>query len=121
LVGAGVTLHTCLDAAEQLATKGISARVIDLYSVKPVDKATLLAAVKQTGGRLVVIEDHYPEGGLCGAITEALAPEGVALNVRHLCVRKVPGSGKTSDLFVDEGIDSASLVRAATALIEENK
>ena len=64
LVGAGVTLHECLRAADQLAGEGIAARVIDCYSVKPVDAATLAAAAAATAGRVVVAEDHHPEGGL---------------------------------------------------------
>src|SRR5260370_17426301 len=68
LIGAGVTLHECLAAADQLAGEGIRARVIDLYSVKPVDTATLAAAAAVTGGRLVVAEDHHPEAGLGSAV-----------------------------------------------------
>ena len=72
LIGAGVTLHECLAAADQLAADGISARVIDLYSVKPVDTETLTAAAAATGGRLVIAEDHHPEGGLGSAVLDAL-------------------------------------------------
>ncbi len=64
LVGAGVTLHSCLDAADQLSREGTHARVIDLYSVKPIDTATLVAAASATEARMVVVEDHYPQGGL---------------------------------------------------------
>ena len=71
LIGAGVTLHQCLAAADTLAADGISARVIDLYSVKPADTATLTAAAAATGGRLVVAEDHHPEGGLGSAVVDA--------------------------------------------------
>jgi transketolase len=76
LVGAGVTVHTCLGAADLLAEEGISARVIDCYSVKPIDTATLAAAVDATGGRIVVAEDHHPEGGLGSAVTDALLAAG---------------------------------------------
>ena len=75
LIGAGVTLHECLKAADTLAKAGIRARVIDLYSLKPVDGATLREASKVTGGRLVVVEDHYPQGGLGATVMEALAME----------------------------------------------
>ena len=71
LVGAGVTLHECLGAADQLAAEGIHARVIDCYSVKPIDAATLTAAAQATGGWIVVAEDHHPEGGLGDAVTDA--------------------------------------------------
>ena len=72
LIGAGITLHECLAAADELAGDGISARVIDLYSVKPADTATLTAAAAATGGRLVVAEDHHPEGGLGSAVVDTL-------------------------------------------------
>lgn len=78
LIGAGVTLHECLAAADQLAADGISARVIDLYSVKPADTATLSAAAAATGGRLVIAEDHHPEGGLGSAVLDALTGASTA-------------------------------------------
>ena len=72
LIGAGVTLHSCLEAADQLAKDGIGARVIDCYSVKPVDDATLAEAAAATSGRVVVAEDHHPEGGLGSAVIASL-------------------------------------------------
>src|SRR6185437_12873722 len=71
LIGAGVTLHNCLAAADQLAAKKIPARVIDLYSVKPVDLKTLREAARVTRGKFVIAEDHYPQGGLGAAVMEA--------------------------------------------------
>ena len=68
LVGAGVTLHNCLAAADQLGRDGIHARVLDLYSIKPIDTQALLEAAAATSGRLVVAEDHYPAGGIGGAV-----------------------------------------------------
>src|SRR5581483_6727693 len=92
LVGAGVTLHECLAAADELAADGIAARVIDLYSVKPVDLATLTAAAAATNGRFVVAEDHHPEGGLGAAVLDALvSPAGPRLHWAHLAVRDMPG------------------------------
>ena len=73
---AGVTLHACLDAADQLKADGISARVIDVYSVKPIDTDTLTAAAAATGGKLVIAEDHHPEGGLGSAVVDALTGAG---------------------------------------------
>jgi transketolase len=116
LIGAGVTVHTALDAARQLEADGVKVRVIDLYSVKPVDVATLRAAAADTGGRLLVIEDHYPEGGLYSAVAEALAVDGITLRTGHLCVRKLPGSGSTASLFADLGLDVPSVVSAANHL-----
>jgi len=73
LIGAGVTLRECLIAADQLAGDGIAARVVDLYSIKPIDRAGLIDAARVTHGRLVVAEDHYPEGGIGEAVLAALA------------------------------------------------
>ena len=116
LIGAGVTLHNCLAAEQELAKNGIKARVIDLYSVKPIDAATLRTAAETTGGRLLVVEDHYPEGGLGSAVLEALAASGIGLHLRQLAVTMLPGSGSTDDLFKQQGIDAASIVTAATDL-----
>src|SRR3954464_12846447 len=77
LIGAGVTLHECLRAADQLALDGIRARVIDLYSIKPIDADTLVEAAGATRGRVVVAEDHHPEGGVGSAVMAALLKAGV--------------------------------------------
>ena len=118
LVGAGITLHECLAAADRLREEGISARVIDLYSVKPADAATLSAAAGATGGRLVVAEDHHPEGGLGSAVLDALTGAGrTELSVAHLAVRVMPGSGSTPELLDEAGIDAAHIADAARRLL----
>jgi transketolase len=118
LIGAGVTLHACLAAADQLRDEGISARVIDLYSVKPVDTATLSAAAAATGGRLVVAEDHHPEGGIGSAVVDALTGAGRAeLSVAHLAVREMPGSGSTAELLAESGLDADAIAAAARRLL----
>jgi transketolase len=120
LIGAGVTLHECLAAAGQLAADGITARVIDLYSVKPADTATLTAAAAATGGRLVIAEDHHPEGGLGSAVLDALTGAGRAdLTVAHLAVREMPGSGNPAELLGASGIDAAHIAEAARRLLAE--
>jgi transketolase len=120
LIGAGVTLHQCLAAADQLAADGISARVIDLYSVKPADTATLTAAAAATGGRLVIAEDHHPEGGLGSAVVDALTGVGRAdLAVAHLAVREMPGSGTPAELLGASGIDTAHIADAARRQLED--
>jgi transketolase len=120
LIGAGVTLHACLAAAEQLAADGISARVIDLYSVKPIDTETLAAAVAVTNGRLVVAEDHHPEGGLGSAVTDALLEAGSqSLRVTHLAVRELPGSGTSEELLAAAGIDAQHIEAAARDLLDD--
>ncbi|MGH3215061.1 MAG: transketolase [Trebonia sp.] len=117
LVGAGVTLHECLGAAEQLAAEGIHVRVIDCYSVKPIDTATLTAAAQATGGRLVVAEDHHPEGGLGEAVTSALVAAGQeGLAIAHLAVREMPGSGTGAELLAWAGIDAGHIAAAAREL-----
>lgn len=120
LIGAGVTVHQCLAAADQLAADGIKTRVIDLYSVKPVDAATLAAAARATQGRLVVAEDHHPEGGLGSAVADALLAARVPqLRLSHLAVRKMPGSGTTAELLDAAGISARHIEAAAKELLAE--
>jgi transketolase len=111
LVGAGVTLHEALAAADELAARGILARVIDLYSVKPIDRATLALAATETR-RIVTVEDHRPEGGLGEAVLSALA-HAAALSGRvvRLGVGAMPGSGTPQELREWAGI-SADQIRA---------
>jgi len=117
LIGAGVTLYECLAAADELQRDGISARVIDLYSIKPIDTDTLTAAAAATGGRIVVAEDHHPEGGLGSAVVDALTGAGRAeLSVRHLAVRNMPGSGTGSELLDAAGISASHIATAAREL-----
>jgi transketolase len=117
LVGAGVTLHECLRAADTLAEKGIAARVIDCYSIKPVDAATLTAAADATSGRIVVAEDHHPEGGLGSAVADALLAAGQQnLSIVHLAVREIPGSGSGAELLAWAGIDADHIAAAARRL-----
>jgi transketolase len=120
LIGAGVTLHECLRAADQLALDGIHARVIDLYSIKPIDTDTLVAAAGATGGRVVVAEDHHPEGGLGSAVAAALLEAGVQqLRLAHLSVSELPASGTPAELLAAAGIDAPHIASAAAALIDE--
>jgi transketolase len=120
LIGAGVTLHACLDAAEVLAGDGIAARVIDLYSVKPVDVYTLRRAVRDTHGRLVVAEDHYAQGGLGAAVLEALAAAGENhMALVHLAVPDLPGSGTSEELLDAAGISARHIANAAKQLLKE--
>jgi transketolase len=117
LVAAGVTVHEALAAADLLAEDGIMARVIDAYSVKPVDAVTLVAAARDTG-RIVTVEDHWPEGGLGDAVLSALAGAGERPVVRKLAVRRLPGSA-TPDLKLQlAGIDMASIATAAAELVD---
>jgi transketolase len=116
LVGAGVTLHEALTAAEELARDGVEARVIDLYSVKPVDTETLARAATETGA-IVTAEDHWPEGGLGEAVLSALAKAGESCPVRKLGVEIMPGSGTPDELLREAGIDAGAIAAAARELV----
>ena len=117
LVGAGVTLHNCLAAADQLGRDGIAARVLDLYSVKPIDTETLVTAAAATGDRLVVVEDHYPAGGIGSAVLEALNDAGHPARIVHLAVRGLPGSGTPAELMDAAGISTGHVVQAAREVL----
>ncbi len=118
LVGAGVTLHACLKAAELLAAEGIQARVVDCYSVKPIDAAVVSEAAAATSGRIVVAEDHHPEGGLGSAVTECLLSNGrTSLHIAHLAVRGMPGSGTGEELMAWAGIDADHIAAAGRELV----
>jgi transketolase len=109
LVGVGVTVHQCMDAADELRSDGIAARVIDCYSVKPIDAAALRRALEETG-LLVIVEDHRIEGGLGDAALEAVAAGGVLSGrVVKIGVNDMPGSGKPEELRAWAGIDAASI------------
>ena len=116
LIGAGVTLHEAMAAATTLAGEGISARVIDCYSIKPIDGETLAAAGRETG-RIVTVEDHRPEGGLGEAVLAALADADVHPLVSRLAVTHMPGSATPEEQLADAGIDGAAIVAAARRLV----
>ncbi len=117
IVGAGITVHEALSAAETLAGEGISARVIDLYSIKPLDAETLLDAAAASQGRIVTVEDHWPEGGVGDAVLGALAEYDERLHVVKLAVKGMPHSGKPDELLAAAGIDAAHIAEAARALV----
>jgi len=114
VVAAGVTLHEALKAHDELKKEGLSLRVIDLYSVKPVDRATLLAAARATANTLLVVEDHWAEGGLGDAVAAALADENV--RIVHLAVRTMPVSGKPDELLDAHGLSARHIADHARAL-----
>jgi len=113
LVAAGVTLYEALAAHDALAKDGIAARVIDLYSVKPLDVETLKKAARETRG-LVTVEDHCVHGGIGEAVAAAVSGEG---RVSILGVDKISRSGSPAQLMADHGIDSAAIVAAARRLL----
>ena len=111
IVAAGVTLFEALKAYDQLKTAGISVRVIDLYSIAPIDRTTLLDSARATQGRLLTVEDHYAHGGLGDAVLSAVGTEG--MKVHKLAVRAIPHSGKPDELVDHFGIGARSIVEAA--------
>ncbi len=117
LVGAGVTLHECLLAQHELEESGIATRVIDCYSIKPLDLATFTEALGVTEGRIVIAEDHYLAGGIGEAVTAALVESGVTLSLRHLCVRELSCSGTPAELLDHAGISARHIVTAARSLL----
>ena len=116
LIGAGVTLHEAITAAESLAADGIAARVIDLYSIKPIDAATVAAAARETG-RILTVEDHRPEGGLGEAVLAALAGEDVQARICRLAVASMPGSATPGEQLAEAGIDARAIAAAARRLV----
>jgi transketolase len=115
VVAAGITVHEALKAHEELGRAGVAVRVIDLYSVKPVDQATLQEAARECPGGFVVVEDHHPEGGLADAVAEAFTSVP-APPTRRLAVRTMPGSATPAEQLADAGIDARGIVDAVKSL-----
>ena len=111
IVAAGVTVFEALKAYGVLRNEGIAVRIIDAYSLQPIDQATLLVAGHQTGGRIVTVEDHYPTGGLGDAVSEAVACDD--MSVERLAVRAVPRSGGSAELLECFGISAHKIAEAA--------
>ncbi|MGW2325873.1 transketolase [Streptomyces sp. NPDC001700] len=116
LVAAGVTVHEAIAAADRLAQDGISARVIDLYSLKPVDAEALRTAAEVTG-RLITVEDHHPEGGVGDAVQSAFADGRPAPRIVRLAVRNMPVSGTPAEQLSQAGIDAEAITSAARELV----
>jgi transketolase len=112
VIAAGITLFEALKAYELLKERGIEIAVIDLYSIKPLDRDTVLAVARSAHNRIITVEDHYPEGGIGEAILHAL--EGENISVTCLAVDKLPRSGKPEELLALVGIDADAIIRAVT-------
>ncbi|HWF84841.1 MAG TPA: transketolase [Vicinamibacterales bacterium] len=117
VIGAGVTVFEALKAYDQLQGEGIAIRVIDLYSVQPVDRDGLVAAGRATGGRLITVEDHYAAGGIGDAVAEAVADAG--LTVHRLAIREIPRSGKPDELLDRFGISAKHIVEAVRSVAKD--
>jgi transketolase len=114
VVAAGITVFEALQAQATLAEEGVHVRVIDAYCIQPIDGAGLIAAARETGGRILTVEDHYAHGGLGDAVSEAVAAAGVA--VLRLAVREIPRSGEPEELMDRYGISARAIVDAVKAL-----
>jgi len=111
VIGAGVTLFEALKAYDTLKAQGTQIRVIDLYSLQPIDAETLTQCARETGGRLITVEDHYRAGGIGDAVAEAVAAAGFTV-ARRLCVREIPRSGLPDELLDLYGISARHIVAA---------
>ena len=123
VVGAGITVHEALKAADTLKGEGIAIRVIDLYSIKPVDEKTLREAARATGGRVVTVEDHWREGGLGAAVLDAFAgtdeqqPDSQPPTVVKLAVHHMPDSATPDQELEEAGINAAAIVAAVKRML----
>ncbi|KAH8335308.1 hypothetical protein KR074_009527 [Drosophila pseudoananassae] len=118
LIGAGVTLYECLEAAEQLEEECVTARVLDPFTVKPLDVRLIIKHGKMCGGRILVVEDHYQQGGLGEAVLSAVADYRNFV-VKHLYVPTVPRSGPPAILLDMFGISSRNIVKASMVLLKK--
>ena len=110
VVGGGVTVFEALKAHDELKKQGVSIRVIDLYSLQPIDTAVLVRCTRDTKGRMITVEDHYAGGGIGDAVAAAIASEG--FTVRRLAVREIARSGTPDQLLDRYGISARHIVAA---------
>ena len=112
VIGAGVTVFEALKAFDQLKAQGINIRVVDLYSLQPIDAASLIRCAEATKGRLITVEDHYHAGGIGDAVARAVASRG--FTVTRLAVSEIPRSGTPEQLVDRYGISARHIVEAVT-------
>jgi transketolase len=116
LIGAGVTLHECMKAAKELEALGVPVRVIDPFTIKPLDRDTIYSNAWETGGLILTVEDHYPEGGLGDAVAGELG-DIVGLTFHKLAIREIPRSGKPEELLDKFGISAPHIVAKVQAIL----
>ena len=116
LIGSGVTLHESLKAHHELKGKKIDSSVVDLYCIKPFNYKELISFVKEHGNKIIVSEDHYPEGGVGEMLKSGLIDAGIKL--KHLAVRKLPHSGTKDELLNYEGIDAQAITKSAMDIVK---
>ena len=113
-----MTLHEALIAADILATEGKNIRVIDPFTIKPLDADTILASARVTGGKIITVEDHYKEGGLGEAVL-AVVGEEPDIVVTRLAVTEVPRSGRSQELLDKYGISAQHIVNAVLQIFNK--
>jgi len=116
VVGGGVTLHEAMKAADELAKENIQIRVMDLFTVKPIDQQALIEHGKAVGGRILTVEDHYYEGGIGEAVCAAVAETG-SIRVNRIAVPRVPQSGPPNALLEMFGISSSCIAKGVKAML----
>ena len=118
MIGAGITVHEALKAYEGLKEEHILVRIIDAYSVQPIDKENMIREVEAAGKKVVVVEDHFRSGGLGDAVASALSGKA---DIRHLAVNDLPRSGKPEELLDKYGISAKHIKKAVKELIRWNR
>ncbi|KAM6143160.1 transketolase-like protein 1 [Erethizon dorsatum] len=118
IIGAGVTLHEALMAADELCRQDISVRIIDLFTIKPLDDTTIISSAKATGGRIITVEDHYPEGGLGEAVCTAVSEEpNIVVHQLAALVMGVPRSGRPGEMLSMFGVSARHIVAALRSML----
>jgi transketolase len=110
IISSGINVHEAIKAYYKLKSKNTNAAVVDLYSIKPIDGKKLNSFIKSHGKKIVVVEDHYPEGGIGEAVISAL--KNSSIKISHLAVREIPHSGNSEQLLKKYKIDSDAIVEA---------
>nr|XP_012223618.1 PREDICTED: transketolase-like protein 2 isoform X1 [Linepithema humile] len=117
VIGAGVTLHEAIKAADELAKAGLFIRVIDPFTIKPIDAQTIIKNAKEVGGKIITVEDHYPQGGLGEAVQSAVSLEKNII-VKKLAVQDIPRSGPPTVLLNNYGISARNIVTAIQEILK---
>lgn len=118
LIGGGMTLHEGIAAATQLAQQDVGVRVMDLFTVKPIDQDGIIKNAQECGGRILVVEDHYPQGGIGEAVLSAVA-EVRDIYMKHVAVKKVPRSGSTAELLDYYGLTAKHIVEYVQEILKK--
>ncbi|MBI2091564.1 MAG: transketolase [Deltaproteobacteria bacterium] len=114
IIAAGITVHNAIAAYEELKRDGVLVRILDAYSVKPIDEKGINAAISETSDRAIIVEDHFEAGGLGDAVRAAIKGDA---KIIHLAVREIPRSGKPEELMEKYGIGKESIIKAVKDLI----